>query len=82
MKRQEKRYDELKAGDIILWHGAIEVVEEYKEYPAPANEWYPNEKLIRFKLKPYNDEAVECLGSYYANGTYGGVGCLTVTVLN
>lgn len=79
MKRTEVRYDELKVGDIIIFHGALERIVEYKEFPAPANEFYPNEKTISFTLEPVNDEAIQMLGRFYSKGTYGGVGCLKIT---
>ena len=73
----KKRYDEIKTGDIIWWYGAKEKVTDVREYPAPANEWFPNEKTIRFDLAPVNEESKKLLGGY-CWGTYGGVGCLTV----
>lgn len=72
------RYDEIKVGDTILFHGAKVIVIDVKTKPAPANEWFPNEKSVTFTIKPANDEAIKEIGSFYANGTYGGVGCCTV----
>lgn len=77
--RMEVRYDELKAGDVILFHGANERVVSVTTTPAPANEWYPNECTVRFVLEPADEKAVEILGSFYSHGCYGGVGCLTAT---
>jgi hypothetical protein len=77
MKVKQIRYDELKKGDNIIFHGAQVEVVSVSETPAPANEYYPNEKTIRFDIKPANTEAVQILGEYYSHGTYGGVGCLT-----
>lgn len=74
------RYDRLKVGDVIYWHGAKERIVSINEYPAPANEYYPNEKTIHFELEPVDEEAVKILGNFYSHGTYGGVGCLTATV--
>ena len=76
-----KRYDELKVGDVIWWYGAKERVVAVREFPAPANEFYPNEKTIRFDIEPVDDEAVGILGKFYSHGTYGGVGCLTVELV-
>lgn len=70
-----KRYDELKEGDIIVFHGAKERITKITTYPAPANEWYPEEKTVYFDLEPADAAAREALGGY-AFGTYGGVGCL------
>ena len=70
------RYDELKVGDVIRFHGADVRIKDYREYPAPANAYYPNEKTIRFDIEPVNEEAIKILGNFYAHGTYGGVGCL------
>lgn len=77
-----KRYDELEKGDVIMFHGAkLELVDVRIDKPAPANECYPNECVIRFDTKPFDKAAVKVLGNFYANGTYGGVGCLTVEVI-
>ena len=76
------RYDELKKNDVILFHGANVIITEITETPAPANEWYPNEKSITFTIKPADDEAIKTLGKFYAHGTYGGVGCLTTTLIS
>lgn len=80
--RTEIRYDELKVNDVIRFHGANVKVVAVREYPTPANEFYPNEKTIRFDIEPYDDEAEKILGSFYSRGTYGGVGCLKATVIN
>ena len=76
------RYDELKKNDVIRFHGANVIITEITETPAPANEWYPNEKTITFTIKPADDEAIKTLGKFYAHGTYGGVGCLTTTLIS
>lgn len=77
-----KRYDELKKGDVIIFHGAkLELTAVRIDKPAPANEHYPNDCVIRFDTKPFDKSAVEVLGNFYANGTYGGVGCLIVEVI-
>ena len=76
------RYDELKKNDVIRFHGANLIITEIHETPAPANKWYPNEKSISFRVKPADKEAIETLGNYYAHGEYGGVGCLTVTLIS
>ena len=72
------RYDEIRVNDVLYFHGANVIVTDVKTRPAPANEWYPNEKSISFTIKPADDEAENILGRFYANGTYGGVGCLTI----
>jgi hypothetical protein len=76
------RYDELKKSDVIRFHGAKVIIVDITETPAPANKWYPNEKTISFKIKPFDDEAIKILGSFYANGEYGGVGCLTTELIS
>ena len=79
MKKYETvRYDELKEGDLIMFHGALERVSKVKSFPAPANEYYPNEKTISFDLEPVNEESIKILGKFYSKGSYSGVGCLTV----
>lgn len=73
---KEIRYDEIKAGDVIRFHGANELVTEvWNEGPS---EYYPEEDVIRFKLQPADEKAVEMLGEFYSHGTYGGVGFLKV----
>ena len=79
MKYTEIRYDQLRAGDIICWHGAKEQVMETVD--ECESKYYPGERVIRFTLRPYDDEAVKMLGKFYANGTYGGVGFLTVALI-
>ena len=76
------RYDELKVNDVVRFHGADVRIKKVVEHPAPANEWYPNEKTIDFEIEPADDEATEILGSFYSHGTYGGVGCLTTTLVS
>lgn len=76
------RYDELRKNDVILFHGAKLRITEIHETPAPANEWYPNEKTISFTVEPADKSAVKILGNYYAHGTYGGVGCLEIRVIS
>lgn len=75
------RYDELKLGDIILFHGALVRIVELKSFPAPANEYFKNEKTINFTIEPINDESIKILGNFYSRGIYGGVGCLIVTII-
>ena len=75
------RYDEIKVNDIVKFHGADVKIVKVVEHPAPANEWYPNEKTIDFTIEPANEEALKVLGSFYAHGTYGGVGCLGITLV-
>lgn len=72
------RYDELRVGDIILFHGARERIVSITSYSNdPKNPYYEDAKrVIRFELEPADDEAVKTLGKFYSHGTYGGVGCL------
>lgn len=81
MKRKNVRYDELKVGDIILFHGANVKVASIHTTPAPANEYYPNEKTIDFSVEPADEDAEKILGEFYAHGNYGGIGCLTTTLI-
>ena len=76
------RYDELKVNDVVNFHGANVRIKKVVEHPAPANKWYPNEKTIDFDIEPADEEALKILGSYYANGTYGGVGCLEIFLVH
>lgn len=75
----EIRYDELRVGDIIRWHGAKERVTEVVD--ECESDHYAGERVILFTLEPYDDEAVNLLGKFYSKGTYGGVGFLTVTLI-
>lgn len=74
---KEIRYDELQLNDVICFHGANLRIVKLTEQPAPANEWYPNEKTISFDVEPADEEAEKILGKFYSHGYYGGVGCLT-----
>ena len=76
------RYDELKKNDVIKFHCANVRIVKVTETPAPAHEWYPDEKTISFEIEPADDEAVEILGRFYSHGTYGGVGCLEVELVS
>ena len=76
------RYDELKVNDIIRFHGANLRITAVREWPAPANQYYPNEKTINFDVEPADDEAVRIMGKFYSHGTYGGVGCLTTELVS
>ena len=79
MKTQEIRYDELRAGDIILFSGAKVIVEETVD--EGESTYYPGESVIRFTIRPYDDEAIVMLGHFYAHGTYGGVGFLPAQLI-
>ena len=75
------RYDELKVNDIISFHGANVRITKIIEHPAPANEYYPNEKTISFDIEPADNEAERVLGKFYSHGSYGGVGCLKIELV-
>lgn len=77
---QEIRYDEMRAGDVINWHGARELVEEV--IFEGESEYNPGEQVVRFKLRPFDEEAEEILGKFYSNGTYGGVWSLKVDLIH
>ena len=70
------RYDELKVNDVVMFHGANVRITKITVLPAPANEYYPNEKTIGFDIEPADEEAEKILGKFYSHGSYGGVGCL------
>ena len=77
------RYDELKVNDVVMFHGAnvriIKVTET--PAPAPASEYYPNEKTIACDIEPADEEAEKILGKFYSHGSYGGVGCLELELV-
>ena len=80
------RYDEIRVGDIIRFYGANVKIKAVREWPAPANEFYPEEKTINFDIVPAEDgdekhDAIKVLGNFYSHGTYGGVGCLMATLV-
>lgn len=79
MTNNEIRYDELRVGDIIRFHGAKERITEVVD--EGESDHYTGERVIRFTLEPYDEEAVKLLGKFYSKGTYGGVGFLTVTLI-
>ena len=81
VNKMTARYDELKVNDVVRFHGADVRIKKIVEHPAPANEWYPNEKTIDFEIEPANDEALKVLGKFYAYGNYGGVGCLELPLV-
>ena len=77
---QQIRYDELQAGDIVLFHGARERVVTVNIMPAPAD-WNTAEKSVTFSLAPADPSAVEILGRFYSDGTYGGIGSLPIALI-
>ena len=76
---QSIRYDEIRAGDVIQFHGAkvwvIETIDERE------SEYYPGERVIRFTIQPFDNDALGALGKFYSHGTYGGVGFLKVGLI-
>lgn len=77
------RYDEIKKGDIINFHGANERVTSIRTMPnvGESKKYYPNEILVYFQLEPADEEATKILGKFYSHGEYGGVGCLPIELL-
>lgn len=73
------RYDQLEVGDVILFHGAREIIIGVSDYG--ESKTYPGEAVIRIDLAPYDNEAEEMLGSFYSRGTYGGAGFMEVELL-
>lgn len=73
------RYDSIRKGYIINWHGANERVTNVRD-DGPS-EYYEGERVISFDLEPADEEAVKLLGSFYSHGTYGGVGFLEVELV-
>lgn len=68
---REIRFDELKSGDIILFHGARVKVVTVNIAPA---DWNTAEKYVTFEAEPADAEALDIMGPFYSHGTYGGVG--------
>ena len=75
------RYDELKVNDVVVFHGANVRITKITVLPAPANEYYQNEKTIGFDIEPADEEAEKILGKFYSHGSYGGVGCLELELV-
>lgn len=80
MTYQEIRYDQIRAGDVILFHGAKELVTETVD--EGESEYYPGERVIRFTIQPFDAEAEAILGRFYSRGTYGGVGWLPIDLVS
>lgn len=64
-----------------VFHGVNVRIIKTTEQPAPANEYYPNEKTIGFDIEPADEEAERILGKFYSHGSYGGVGCLELELI-
>ena len=64
-------YNNLKVGDVIVFRGANERI---------VKVWKPTEEIVRFKLEPADERAIDTLGGY-ATGTYGGNADLFATVI-
>lgn len=75
---QKIRFDELQAGDIILFHGAQVKVVTVDIAPA---DWDTAEKYVTFEAEPANAEALDIMGWFYSHGTYGGVGSRQTTLI-
>lgn len=76
-----KRYDELKVNDVVMFHGANVRIIKVTETPAPASEYYPNEKTIAFDIEPADEEVEKILVKFYSHGSYAGVGCLELELV-
>ena len=61
---KEIRYDELKTGDIILFHGANERVVSVDIRQGIKSKYAPAEKLVSFRLAPADREAEELRGNF------------------
>lgn len=68
MMQRVVRYDELKVGDIINFHGALERVVKVEKKGSD----------IFFTIEPFEDESIRILGKFYSNGTYGGTGSMSI----
>lgn len=66
-----KKYKELRKGDIIWWYGGKVKIEEI--WIDGKGSYYKDENVIRFRVRPADDECIKTLGNFYANGTYGGI---------
>ena len=82
MEKKVIRYDELKKGMIVIFHGAKLRIEDVREFPYKG-EYFKDEtdKVINFDVSPYDQDSIDQMGNFYSHGTYGGVGCLTITQL-
>ena len=69
----KKTYGELNPNDVIFFHGALLILVDV--WCFESND---GKTVIRFKTRPYNDNAVKLLGAFYANGTYGGISSLPI----
>jgi len=74
---EQVRYDELKIGDVVKFHGANVKIINIQRHPY-TEEFFKDEctEVISFEIEPADTEAVEILGNFYSHGWYSGVGCL------
>lgn len=75
MKKIDITYGDLKVNDIIIFHGALVKINAIRNY----NHYKTGEPVVNFDIAPYNEEAIEILGSFYSRGTYGGLSILPIT---
>lgn len=74
------RYDELKIGDVVKFHGARVRIINLKRKLYHGETFANKTKYhIDFEIEPADDEAEKILGGYYSHGWYGGVGCLELS---
>lgn len=71
-----KYYRDLKIDDVIFFSEAKLVIEQI--YRTRAEDGHP---VVYFTVSPWDREAIELLGMFYATGTYGGNDDLTVEVI-
>ena len=70
------RYDELQAGDVILFRGAKVKVLTVDIKPETEN--HPGEKYVSFTLAPADAEAEKFLGKFYSRGRYSSIGSRSI----
>lgn len=82
------RYDQLKDKMVIKFHGANVIVFNVKHFEREEEMYMFDYRgkvtsniVVNFDIKPYDDEALEILGNFYAYGNYGGAGFLEVPLV-
>lgn len=65
------RYDELQAGDVVLFRGSKVKIIAVNTKPAPDA---PGEKDVSFTIAPADDEVEKFIGKFYSHGRYCSIG--------
>lgn len=77
------RYDQLKDGMVINFHGANVRIFNVKHFEREEEMYMFDYRgkvtsniVVNFDIEPYDNEALQILGPFYSYGNYGGPGFL------